>query len=145
MVELRHAVVELVVAGDDDIVAAFIHDIDERLTLRNRAHHFSLYGVARVYKRDVFVTENAAAVGNIACQRRIAQRDSSCGIGFADCAVHVVGVQDDHGALGGLRVIRKSAARQAKGGNAGGKCSGARKKTSTGKSAGHGCSVLRGP
>ena len=66
VVELRHAVVELVVAGDDDIVAAFVHDIDERLTLRNRAHHLSLHGVARVYQRDVFGAENAAAVGNIA-------------------------------------------------------------------------------
>ena len=73
MVELRHPVVELVVSGNHVVVARCV-DVDERLTLRQRAHDVALHGVASIHKRDVPAAENAFAIGNVACQRRIALR-----------------------------------------------------------------------
>ena len=74
MVELQHPVVELVVSGNHVVVARFVHDVDERLALRQRAHDVALHGVASIHKRDVPAAENAFAIGNVACQRRIALR-----------------------------------------------------------------------
>ena len=74
MVELRHPVVELVVSGNHVVVARCVHDVDERLTLRQRAHDVALHGVASIHKRDVPAAENAFAIGNVSCQRRIALR-----------------------------------------------------------------------
>lgn len=111
MVELRHPVVELVVSGNHVVVARCVHDVDERLALRQRAHDVALHGVASIHKRDVPAAENAFAIGDVACQRRIPQRRCSLFIGFANSAVDVVGVQDDDGAAR-LRIVGERAARQ---------------------------------
>ena len=83
------------VSGNHVVVARCVHDVDERLALRQRAHDVALHGVAGIHERDVPIAENAFAVGNVACQRRIPQRCRSLFIGFANGAVDVVGVQDD--------------------------------------------------
>ena len=111
MVELRHPVVELVVSGNHVVVARCVHDVDERLALRQRAHDVALNGVAGIHERDVPAAENAFTIGNVACQRRISQRRRSRFIGFANGAVDVVGVQDDDGAAR-LRIVGERTTRQ---------------------------------
>ena len=71
MVELRHPVVELVVSGNHVVVARCVHDVDERLALRQRAHDVALHGVAGIHERDVPAAENAFTVSNVTCQSRI--------------------------------------------------------------------------
>ena len=71
VIELRHPVIELMVSGNHVVVSRGVHDVDERLTLRQRAHDVALHGIAGIHKRDVSAAENTFAVGNIACQRRI--------------------------------------------------------------------------
>lgn len=111
VVELRHPIVELVVPGNHVVISRGVHDVDECLALRQRAHDVALHGVAGIHERDVPIAENAFAVGNVACQRRIPQRCRSLFIGFANGAVDVVGVQDDDGAAR-LRIVSERAARQ---------------------------------
>ena len=111
VVELRHPVVKFVVSRNHVVVARCVHDVDERLALRQRAHDVALHGIAGIHERDVPIAENAFAVGNVACQRRIPQRRRARFAGFANGAVDVVGVQDDDGAAR-LRIIGERAARQ---------------------------------
>ena len=111
VVELRHPVVELVVPGNHVVISRGVHDVDERLALRQRAHDVALHGIAGIHKRNVPIAENAFAVGNVACQRRIPQQCRSLFIGFANGAVDVVGVQDDDGAAR-LRIVGERAAWQ---------------------------------
>ena len=51
--EALDAVVELVIAGDGDIIAQPVHHMDDRLALGQKAHGFALYGVAVVNQQHV--------------------------------------------------------------------------------------------
>ena len=111
VVELNHPIVELVVPGNHVVISRGVHDVNECLALRQRAHDVALHGVAGIHERDVPAAENAFAVSDVACQRRIPQRRRALFVGFTDGTVDVVGVQDDDGAAR-LRIIGERAARQ---------------------------------
>ena len=107
MIELHHAVVEFMIARNDQVISGFVHDVNDCLPLRQRAHDFALHGIARVNERDVFGAEHAFAIGNITSKRRVSQRYAAVGGFFAHGAMHVVGVQNDDGPVGCRCVVGK--------------------------------------
>ena len=53
--ELLHAVIEIMVAGNGDVISHFVHDIDNRFAAGHGAHRFALQGVTVVHQQDIIV------------------------------------------------------------------------------------------
>ena len=85
LIELVHAVVELMVAGGGYIVAQLVHDVDDVLALGKGANGVTLNGVAVIYQQDF-----------IACgqQRTLGGGKALVAHAILDAAVGVIGVQD---------------------------------------------------
>ena len=102
-----HAVVELVVAGHGHVEAYLVHDVHQVRPFGERADGLALHGVARVHERHV-----ARAVGRLgllldgrdACVAD-AGRVAFLVEGLVHAAVHIVGVEDGEGPLGGFHGV----------------------------------------
>ena len=89
--EAVHAVVELVVAGDGDLVARGVHQVDDGFALAERADRLALDGVA-VVNEDHVVASGQQGIADL-LQTGVAEA-------LVDAAVNVAGEEDDGLAAG---------------------------------------------